>query len=67
MTELKPRPFCGKKAYLLEPDVSNQFWTVSCLSCVAIDITGPTEEQAISKWNTRHYPPEVMKAEGREK
>lgn len=67
MTELKPCPFCGKKAYLLEPDVSNQFWTVSCLFCVAIDITGPTEEQAISKWNTRHYPPEVMKAEGREK
>ena len=62
MTELKPCPFCGKKAYSLEPDVSNQFWTVSCLSCVAIDITGPTEEQAISKWNTRHYPPEVMQA-----
>lgn len=62
MTELKPCPFCGKKPQLLEPDDSNKLWSVSCLSCVSIDLEELTEERAIQKWNTRHYPPEVQQA-----
>ena len=62
MTELLLCPFCGKKPQLLEPDDSNKLWSVSCLSCVSIDLEELTEERAIQKWNTRHYPQEVQQA-----
>ena len=62
MTELKPCPFCGKRPQLLEPDDSNKLWSVSCLSCVSIDLEELTEERASQKWNTRHYPPEIETA-----
>lgn len=65
--ELLPCPFCGKKPQLLEPDDSNKLWSVSCLSCVSIDLEELTEERAIQKWNTRHYPAEVQQAVDKQK
>lgn len=56
MTELKPCPFCGGKATL----VNNQSGTVyvECTKCFAMgermyDWWGETTEQAIEAWNRR--------------
>lgn len=61
MTELKPRPFCGGKAYLGDK-MATAMWTAYCGKCVAIEMHDVTRDSVINKWNTRHYPPEVMQA-----
>lgn len=54
MTELKPCPFCGGSARVLE---LNGFYQhthfVSCDTCNAAGDTRETEEAAIEAWNRR--------------
>lgn len=53
MTEnLKPCPFCGGEAKMIE--AMNEAW-VSCLNedCRASSLMTPTSERAAEKWNTR--------------
>lgn len=58
---LKPCPFCGGKAYLGDK-MATAMWTAYCGKCVAIEMHDVTRDGVINKWNTRHYPLEVMQA-----
>ena len=57
--ELKPCPFCGGKAKIIEvadySSTGGSYWNVLCklLNCCAQ--YGETKRQAISAWNKRSY------------
>lgn len=56
MDELKPCPFCGGEAKVVD---HGGFFTVGCtnLDCAAtIDLLEPSEENAVADWNRRAAP-----------
>ena len=61
MTELLPCPFCGEKPALISPCESDHMWAISCSYC-CMELASVSKEEAVKRWNTRHYPPEVEKA-----
>ncbi|MCD8372023.1 MAG: Lar family restriction alleviation protein [Clostridia bacterium] len=67
MTKLKPCPFCGGKAFVLEhgkEDLFDGWFTIGCsgrfengefthCQMKVATLARPTKEQAIEVWNTR--------------
>lgn len=53
--KLKPCPFCGGKAKLVETYVEKGIWvySVDCSNCKTRQQVSKTEEEAINAWNTR--------------
>ena len=63
MTDLKPCPFCGGKVelhYAINYNGITEYY-ISCRSCCYMNFESSIEK-AVSKWNHRHYPPEIEKA-----
>jgi len=59
-TDLKPCPFCGGEAVLLEPNESSTFYRVgcNCAHCIganAVWHAHTSEAEAIAAWNTRYH------------
>lgn len=52
MTELKPCPFCGGKAYVQE-HLSGLYRSVICKVCCAATRMFQKEKEAIEAWNRR--------------
>ena len=51
-TKLKPCPFCGGKAEML--NYSKNEWLVYCPACDGmVERWRKTEEEAVEQWNTR--------------
>ena len=62
MADLKPCPFCGRKAFLNSyPERKGFGAVVECTSCilqmmtVTYDTENEAEQAAISAWNRREY------------
>ena len=59
MTELKPCPFCGGKAKVIELDPFNRYrgrfhtWGVRCVKCGVEMVSGVSKEDVIKTWNWR--------------
>ena len=54
MTGLKPCPFCGGKAELVEDVWSdNEYCYVTCVDCHAGTNACDTQDEAVAKWNSR--------------
>lgn len=58
MIELKPCPFCGNSAFVVEYDytVDNGYiplYVVECNGCHATTFEYDTEEEAAAAWNRR--------------
>ena len=52
MSELKPCPFCGRKAELRVYSAELQF--VQCVNCLSSSNAFPTGREAIAAWNERN-------------
>ena len=52
-TELKPCPFCGGKATIMENNHYTDMWTVMCKNCYSEIDRYHTKESAIEAWNRR--------------
>lgn len=61
MNELKPCPFCGGEAYLVEltptqyNDQHSTYYSVGCIDC-GIGFYENTEDEATAAWNRRAEP-----------
>lgn len=62
MSELKPCPFCGGKAYLAIEDI---FYTAMCEDCNAIVMADKDKELAIGNWNKRASDAEIERLKQR--
>ena len=50
MEDLKPCPFCGSEAKLVN---KNEFWIVDCAECFASSRWCDSKKEAIDAWNRR--------------
>lgn len=56
MTELKPCPFCGGKAFITPEYQGGQRLVIRCNECSAIGPQFLNENAMIKSWNTRKEP-----------
>ena len=64
LTELKPCPFCGGPAYLVQPGTNSQPCVVECGNCGALHESGDEGVKCGTSWNRRVA--SAAPAEGRE-
>ena len=54
--KLKPCPFCGGEAEIVEDRLYGEdYYAGRCRSCAATSIFEFTKEEAVNKWNRRNY------------
>lgn len=53
MIELKPCPFCGGPAYLVQPGTNSQACVVECGNCGALHESGDEGAKCGTSWNRR--------------
>jgi len=65
--KLKPCPFCGSEAKIYHEDIGEGYskenirWnTVTCSSCYSEGKSDLSQNNSITNWNRRVYPPEVQ-------
>lgn len=59
--DLKPCPFCGGKAVMIDDNFTQQIY-VLCLQCCIKGLTGRTAQEAAAKWNTRFFVSETTES-----